>query len=224
VVSYRPSPELTTRPQVLRFTLRLLALILASVVIGGISGCWAPALGVLLFLLALTLPLLMLVFGLVMAARIASPRSINEPLKLRLLWFATPLALSVMAIAALLPALWLGLFLGNQTLLLVYHRQYRTIIREVQIKPMRRDSSAWQKRGSVTYVVDASGRIAFEPGGFLDNWSGIVWDPTGQVELARGFDPHTGRFYAPDRITKLFGGDLVSCRKLWPDWYDCSFT
>jgi len=223
-VTYRRDPEVITRPDVLRFTLRLLALILASVVIGGIVGSWSSNLGVPLFLLALTLPLLLLVFGLGMGVRVASPRTANEPLKLRLLWFAMPLALSVVAVAALLPALWLGLFLGNETLLLVYHRQYRAIIREVQIKPMRRDTSAWLKRGSVTYVVDASGRIAFEPGGFLDNWSGIVWDPTGQVELARGFDPHTGRFYAPDRITKLFGGDLVSCRKLWPDWYDCSFT
>ena len=41
--------------------------------------------------------------------------------------------------------------------------------------------------------------------------------------LADGFDEQ-GRFHAPDRITKIFGGDLVSCRWLWGDYYTCSFT
>lgn len=66
-------------------------------------------------------------------------------------------------------------------------------------------------------------RVAFNPEGMLDNWSGIVFDPTGEVMQADGFDA-SGRFRAPDRITKLFGGDLVSCRRLWGDYYDCSFT
>lgn len=42
--------------------------------------------------------------------------------------------------------------------------------------------------------------------------------------LADGFDPKTGKFVAPDRVTKVFGGDLVSCRHLWSSYYDCSFT
>ncbi len=58
----------------------------------------------------------------------------------------------------------------------------------------------------------------------LDNWSGIIYDPTGDVMLARGFDPVSGRFHAPDRITKLFEGDLVECRHLWSSYYSCSFT
>lgn len=57
----------------------------------------------------------------------------------------------------------------------------------------------------------------------LNNWSAIVFDPTGKVTLADGFD-EDGNFSAPARITKLFGGDLVSCRSLWGDYYKCSFT
>ena len=75
-------------------------------------------------------------------------------------------------------------------------------------------------------IVDAGPpvRIAFMTSpGFLDNWSGIVFDPTGKVMLADGWDA-SGKFRAPEAITKLFDGDLVSCRHLWGDYYRCSFT
>jgi hypothetical protein len=58
----------------------------------------------------------------------------------------------------------------------------------------------------------------------LDNWSGIIYDRTGDVMLAKGFDSTTGKFYAPDKVTKLFGGDLVGWRRLWGSYYSCSFT
>ena len=59
--------------------------------------------------------------------------------------------------------------------------------------------------------------------GFLDNWSGIVFDPTRAVEQARGWDAK-GKFYAPERVTKLFGGDLVGCDRLVGFYYYCGFT
>jgi hypothetical protein len=59
--------------------------------------------------------------------------------------------------------------------------------------------------------------------GFLDNWSGIVFDPTGAVMQADGWDA-AGKFRAPDAITKLFGGDIVSCSHILGDYYRCSFT
>jgi hypothetical protein len=44
----------------------------------------------------------------------------------------------------------------------------------------------------------------------LDNWFGIVYDPTGIVLTEKG------------RL--LFGGDLVRAERLWKDWYYCGFT
>jgi hypothetical protein len=87
-------------------------------------------------------------------------------------------------------------------------------------------NSSFEEDGGVEYVVDAGPpvRVAFNPEGMLDNWSGIIFDPTGSVMLAKGFDPKTGKFAAPDRVTKLFGGDLVGCRRLGGSYYDCSFT
>ena len=122
--------------------------------------------------------------------------------------------------------MWVGRWIGNESLLLVYHEAYVAIIKKVQhASPPPAGANVWQHEGANTFVVDYGSprRVAFEPSGFLDNWSGIVWDPTHEVMLANGFD-RAGHFYAPERITKLFGGDLVGCRRLGGDWYDCSFT
>lgn len=78
----------------------------------------------------------------------------------------------------------------------------------------------------IPYSVDRSGpvRVVFVTNpGFLDNWSGIVFDPTRRVELANGWDS-SGKFLAPADVTKLFGGDLVSCRRLIDHFYHCGFT
>jgi hypothetical protein len=53
-------------------------------------------------------------------------------------------------------------------------------------------------------------RVAFVWGGILDNWQGIVYDPTGVVLTEKGH--------------LLFGGDLIHARHLWKDWYYCAFT
>jgi len=121
------------------------------------------------------------------------------------------------------PFLAAGSFAGSLSRLLVNRGHYEAIIKKVQLDPR----PEWFKEdGNITYSVDVGPpvRVAFNPAGMLDNWSGIIYDSTGEVMLARGFDPESGRFFAPDRITKLFNGDLVSCRHLWGEYYDCSFT
>ncbi len=54
--------------------------------------------------------------------------------------------------------------------------------------------------------------IIFSWGGLLDNWEGIVYDPTKTIEMA------------PQRNRRAFGGDMVYARNLWGPWYYCSFT
>lgn len=68
-------------------------------------------------------------------------------------------------------------------------------------------------------------RVAFPmPGGIIDNWVGIVYDPTGlvmqanQVPMADLKDPK----YA--YVVGLFGGDMTFARHLFGPWYVCSFT
>ena len=53
-------------------------------------------------------------------------------------------------------------------------------------------------------------RIGFVWDGILDNWHGIVYEPTGIVLTKRG--------------ERLFGGDLIYAKRLYEDWYYCAFT
>ena len=107
--------------------------------------------------------------------------------------------------------------------LAINHHRYETIIAKARANPVDR---SYESANGITYSVDVGPpvRVAFNPEGFLDNWSGVIYDPTGEVMQADGWDPASRKFRAPDRITKIFGGDLVACRHLWGDYYDCSFT
>lgn len=70
-------------------------------------------------------------------------------------------------------------------------------------------------------------RVAFPwPGGLLDNWCGVVYDPSGLVLKARRFRPDLSNFGDPDLqdVRRLFGGDLRSCEPLGGGWYFCCFT
>lgn len=135
---------------------------------------------------------------------------------------ASPAMLFVM-IGLALPIVWSGKYFGSFTRLMVNMSHYESIIAKARTS----EEVLWfEKDDGVTYSVDRGPplRIAFNPEGILDNWSGIIYDPTGEVMLADGIDPQSGKFVAPDRITKLFNGDLVKCRKLWGHYYWCSFT
>jgi hypothetical protein len=53
-------------------------------------------------------------------------------------------------------------------------------------------------------------KVAFPWDGLIDNWFGIVYDPSGSV------------FRVEDR--SVFGGDLVACTHVAGPYYFCSFT
>jgi hypothetical protein len=135
---------------------------------------------------------------------------------------ASPLLL-VATLAAALPVLWSGGHVGDLARLAINRDRYDAMVAKVSVNPR---TLSFENEAGLTYSVDPGPpvRVAFNPAGLLDNWSGIVFDPTGEVMLADGFDPDTGEFAAPDRITGLFGGDLVGCRHLWDSYYKCSFT
>lgn len=70
-------------------------------------------------------------------------------------------------------------------------------------------------------------RIAFSWGGLLDNWRGVVHDPSGEVMKANILDRTTwsnrdDTDYAS--VSGLFGGTLIKAQHLTGDWYLCWFT
>jgi hypothetical protein len=69
-------------------------------------------------------------------------------------------------------------------------------------------------------------RIAFRWGGTLDNWSGVVYDPTGLVMQSNEFLPDWSNWLEPElaQVKGLFGGDLRAAQHLQGHWYFCLFT
>lgn len=119
------------------------------------------------------------------------------------------------------PMLAFGSWLGDFAQLGINWNRYQGIVEDLRAGREAEPS----EQGEVVYYVDEGPplRVAFNPQGILDNWSGIVFDPTGEVMKADGFDA-SGTFRAPQQITKLFGGDLLYCRHLLGDYYSCSFA
>jgi hypothetical protein len=105
--------------------------------------------------------------------------------------------------------------------------RYSALVPELLVQAP--ETHGYQQRNGVTYVLDAGPpkRLAFlQPGGILDNWEGIVYDPTGAVSAARGwqYDGATQQFTAPPAVRGLFGGDIVACNHVRGPWYRCWFT
>ncbi|HEY2377944.1 MAG TPA: hypothetical protein VGH98_18365 [Gemmatimonadaceae bacterium] len=105
--------------------------------------------------------------------------------------------------------------------------EYERIVAEVQRQPAGDTTSEGALHG-VRYQIDRGPpmRVAFlQPGGMLDNWEGVVYDPTGAVASATGWQQGVaGRFSAPPNVRVLFGGDLVGCERIENAFYRCWFT
>jgi ABC-type transport system involved in multi-copper enzyme maturation permease subunit len=58
--------------------------------------------------------------------------------------------------------------------------------------------------------------------GVTDNWSGVVYDPSGQV--AKINDAHGWDAIHAHDLSNLFGGTYYRCQKVGGGWYICWFT
>jgi len=103
--------------------------------------------------------------------------------------------------------------------------RYERIVKELATEPKvpERGSS-----GGVNFDVDAGPprRIAFpQPGGIIDNWEGVIYDPSGGLERAiPPRDRVPGGFSLPDDLVGIFGGTLLSCTAVRDRFYRCWFT
>lgn len=191
----------------------------------GVAEAWASG---LLFVLALLSPGFLIGFagcaalvvglGLREASRACS---LGERL---IAAFGPPILLGVTIVAAF-PALWAGRFTG----ILIQFDAERSAYDEIVVSLQNKRAAATQARqqhDDIVYVIDSGPplRVAFHPEGILDNWSGIVFDPSGAVMQAEGFHPDTGAVIRRPGVTELFGGDLTRCRPLAQHYYYCSFT
>ena len=104
--------------------------------------------------------------------------------------------------------------------------QYATLVAEVQsgaTSPL-----TWGEENGIRFQVDSGPpiRVAFlQPGGILDNWEGVVYDPTGRVATATGWRAGVaGNYTAAPDVLNVFGGALVACEPIEGAYYRCWFT
>ena len=103
---------------------------------------------------------------------------------------------------------------------------YATIVRQLEsgAVPVRDGTSA-----DIRFLADSGPpvRVAFpQTNGILDNWEGVIYDPSGAVLSAGQFGSagSTPAFSAPPEVRRLFGGDLVACERVRDAYYRCWFT
>jgi hypothetical protein len=164
--------------------------------------------------IALLLPLALWLGALWLACSIAA-RGFRERA-----W--TPVILLLAALVAVGTVQGLG---GRKIGILArFHAQktrYRAIVRAIEAGQVPPSGSR--------YIVEKGPpvRVAFPwPGGILDNWCGVVYDPSGYVRKANRFKPDLPNFNDPalQDVQGWFGGTLWSCEPLGGDWYFCCFT
>lgn len=117
-----------------------------------VIGCWAPLLGFLLFLFGLfAIPAFILVVGAAFAHGLWQETSKETRVARTAVTFVLAPLATFAALVLLAPMLWLGTWLGNETLLWAYHERYEAIIYKVQhtVAPLS-GVSAWQHEGSIT--------------------------------------------------------------------------
>lgn len=106
---------------------------------------------------------------------------------------------------------------------------YLALIAELREDPGLDDDN-WRSAAFGSYRVSAgpSLRVAFLwPGGAIDNWSGVIYDPTGFVMEANRFKADFSNWFDPDlaEVKGVFPGEtLFGCRPLEGPFYFCWFT
>jgi len=215
---------MTEQQHYLKGASKFFLVVASAVFCMGFVGSWSYGAGLLLFLFGLPALAISLFVGAAVFSWKGLMLSRRAQLRRYAIGLAAPLML-VVTLAVSWPALLAGSYTGTWVRLMLNWHHYQSIISKAESQRMIQQDAAYQEDDGVRYAVDAGPpvRVAFNPAGILDNWSGIVFDPTHEVMLADGFDD-TGKFRAPERVTKLFGGDLVGCRRLTHDFSYCSFT
>jgi hypothetical protein len=139
---------------------------------------------------------------------------------------AVELAAMVVVAVAFLPTARMGAWLTATIRFRLQRPRYERLIAELSSVPSDRREHRWH---GIRYIAEQGPplRVAFPwPGGILDNWCGVVYDPTKLVLQANNFtgDWEKWRQQVPGEVIVLFGGDMLHCNEIDPPFYYCCFT
>ncbi len=126
--------------------------------------------------------------------------------------------------------------LGDKLRFLRYEKKYVQIIEKINTKKISSNGSL----NGISYdtEVDPAMRVSFSWGGIIDNWRGIIYDPTNELsKIAENIQIHINsgerNQLTPDEeryiketaeLKLLFGGVIYKVKKMRNNWYLCWFT
>ena len=126
--------------------------------------------------------------------------------------------------------------LGDKLRFNRYKKEYVKIIDKIKLNEI----SAKGKFEGVNYDSETNKvtRVSFSWGGIIDNWKGIVYDPTNELsKIAENNGIHInyikGKSLTPTEkqhiketteLKMLFGGVIYKVEKITDNWYLCWFT
>ena len=126
--------------------------------------------------------------------------------------------------------------LGDKLRFLRYEKKYVQIIEKIKTKKISSNGSV----NGINYdtEVDPAMRVSFSWGGNLDNWKGIIYDPTNAIsKIAKNnqilINSRDRKPLTPDEeqyiketteLKLLFGGVIYKVKKMVDNWYLCWFT
>ena len=126
--------------------------------------------------------------------------------------------------------------LGDKLRFNRYKKEYVEIIDKIKLNEI----SAKGKFEGVNYDSETNKvtRVSFSWGGIIDNWKGIVYDPTNELsKIAENNGIHInyikGKPLSPTEkqyiketteLKMLFGGVIYKVEKMTDNWYLCWFT
>ena len=126
--------------------------------------------------------------------------------------------------------------LGDKLRFLRYEKKYVQIIEKIKTKKISSNGSV----NGISYdtEVDPAMRVSFSWGGILDNWKGIIYDPTNELsKIAKNNQIHINyrdrNFPTPadeeyiketTELKLLFSGVIYKVKKMGNNWYLCWFT
>ena len=126
--------------------------------------------------------------------------------------------------------------LGDKLRFLRYEKKYVQIIEKIETKKISSNGSV----NGISYdtEVDPVMRVSFSWGGIIDNWKGIIYDPTNELsKIAKNNQIHINyrdrKSLTPadeeyiketTKLKLLFGGVIYKVKKMGDNWYLCWFT
>ena len=126
--------------------------------------------------------------------------------------------------------------LGDKLRFLRYEKKYVQIIEKIETKKISFNGSV----NGISYNTEADPvmRVSFSWGGILDNWRGIIYDPTNELStIAENNQIHINSgdrnsltpadeeyIKETTELKLLFGGVIYKVKKMANNWYLCWFT